>query len=305
MRKSIGLDIGGTKIACGICTEEGQLLGKVEVPTRTDNKETVFSSVQQAIHLALEQTRTSLKEIKGIGVGVPGKVDRTRGIAVYQNNLPWKNFPVVSALQEALSIEHVVLDNDVYMAAYAEWNDAGARKDQIFSYITVSTGISSSSIMNGSFIQGAGFAGELGLIPVYSSLRKSEAVPVDRLEFTSSGFHLQELGRERLQNKQLTTKDLFAAYHENKPESVEIIQAAALSIAHGLYSLICLLDPHRIHFGGSVMIHNPFFLDLILERLEKLMLPEQKHILDHIYLSRLGQNNGVLGAGMRIFENGS
>lgn len=302
MKTAIGLDIGGTKIAAGVCTEEGKLLKKVEIPSDTSSREAMFQSVKEAIYLVLEKNQILMSDVLGIGVGVPGKVDRVQGIAIYQNNLPWAHFPVAERLQNAFQIENVVIDNDVYMAAYAEWIQAGAKIEGIFSYVTVSTGISSSSIMNGDFIQGDGFAGEMGLIPVYSALLSEHEVPVGRLEFTSSGSHLQKYGRKLLDCPELTTKDLFMAYKEGNPKAAEILTAAATSIALGLYSLVCILDPYRIHFGGSVMIHNPFFLELIIQELEKLVIPEQQQILENIYLSKLEQDNGVLGAGLKVFE---
>ena len=51
------------------------------------------------------------------------------------------------------------------MAAYAEWRATHVKEDKTFVYVTISTGISCSIIHRGSFL-GAGFAGELGLIPV-------------------------------------------------------------------------------------------------------------------------------------------
>ena len=55
-------------------------------------------------------------------------------------------------------------------------------------------------------------------------------------------------------------------------------------------------------FGGSVIVKNPFLLELIKEKLKIYQLPEQQHLLDQMSISTLAQNNGVIGAGLRVFE---
>ena len=88
MKKAIGIDIGGTKIAAGIITEKGELLKRTEVKSDPSDREKMFSRVVEAVELLLMESSLSITDIAGIGVGVPGKVDREKRIAVFQNNLP-------------------------------------------------------------------------------------------------------------------------------------------------------------------------------------------------------------------------
>lgn len=55
-------------------------------------------------------------------------------------------------------------------------------------------------------------------------------------------------------------------------------------------------------FGGSVIVKNPFLLELIKVKLKSFQLPEQQHLLEQMSISTLAQNNGVVGAGLRVFE---
>lgn len=295
MNYVIGLDIGGTKVAAAVCTGDGKLLKKVEVSSVVTTRETMYRCVEEAVLKALEINDLKIDNIDGIGVGVPGKVDRENGIAIYQNNLPWRNFPIKERLIESFHTNNIVIDNDVYMAAFAEWNEAGRNNNETFTYITISTGICSSTIVNGSFLRGAGFAGEIGLCPI-SNFKNG---PVRRLEFLASGVGLQKEGGVVFNNPNLETKDIFQMYQSGNKEAKMIIEQAADNISQGVYSIICILNPHRIHFGGSVMVHNHFFLNLIANRLERLVIEEQSDILNNLFISTLGQDNGVLGAGLR------
>ncbi|MCH1624152.1 ROK family protein [Ferdinandcohnia quinoae] len=299
MKQAIGIDIGGTKIAAGIVTESGNLLHRTEVKSDPSNREKMFAKVVEAVELVLEKSSLSISDIAGLGIGVPGKVDRENGVAVFQNNLPWRNFPLSKRLSDHFVIERITTDNDVYMAAFAEWRHSGTLNNETFVYVTVSTGISSTIIQNGSFFRGAGFAGELGLIPVLSIRNQNEN---KRLEKVAAGPAIQQMAREDLKEEQLLTKDVFGGYHKGKLELKKIIEEVADNIAQGLYSISCLIDPHKIVFGGSVMVNNPFLLELIKEKLQIYQIPEQHHVLEQMRISTLKQDNGVVGAGQRVFE---
>jgi glucokinase len=287
MKKAIGIDIGGTKIAAGIISEEGELLYRSEVKSDPSDCENMFKQVVTAVEQVLEGT--SISEVEGIGVGVPGKVDRENGIAVFQNNLPWQQFPIADRLQEQFGAKPITIDNDVYMAAYAEWKAAQGKTNETFVYVTISTGIACSIIHHGSFFRGAGFAGELGLIPVLSKEGN------ERLEKIAAGPGIQKIAG-------IPTKDVFTGYLNGSQEFQSIIDEVTGHLAQGLYSISSLIDPHKMVFGGSVIVNNPFMLELIKERLKIYQIPEQQHLLDQMSISTLAQNNGVVGAGLRVFE---
>jgi glucokinase len=296
MKKAIGIDIGGTKIAAGIISETGELFERTEVKSDSSDREKMFAKVVEAVEQVLGKSSISITDIEGIGVGVPGKVDREKGIAVFQNNLPWKQFPITTRLQEQFGSVRITIDNDVYMAAFSEWKAAQVNSVETFVYVTISTGISCSIIHQGSFFRGAGFAGELGLIPVLSSGAN------ERLEKIAAGPGIQKLAEKGLKVEQISTQDVFRGYLNGEQEYQPIIDEVTDHLAQGLYAISCLLDPHKMVFGGSVIVNNPFLIELIKEKLKVYQLPEQQHLLGEMSISTLAQNNGVVGAGLRVFE---
>lgn len=299
MKKSLGIDIGGTKIAAGIITEAGELLTFAEVKSDPTDREKMFLQVVKVIEQVIRESNISIMDIEGIGVGVPGKVDRENGIAVYQNNLPWGQFPLVARLRETFGIQQIIIDNDVYMAAFAEWKAAKGKSFETFTYVTISTGISCSIIHNGAYLRGAGFAGELGLMPVLSKAAGSEN---KRLEKIAAGPAIQELAKKTIRVSHISTKDVFTGYTDGDLDYQAIIDEVTDNLAQGVYSISCLLDPHKMVFGGSVIVNNPYLLDLIKDKLQVYQLSEQQHILEQMSVSTLAQNNGIVGAGLRVFE---
>lgn len=299
MKKAIALDIGGTKIAAAMASESGELSHRLELKSDVTNAETLFEQVVQLINQLLTDSNTTLAEISGIGVGVPGKVDLANGIAVFQNNIPWKSFPVIRRLKEVFDVETIVMDNDVYMAAYAEWKMAQMSKKETFVYMTISTGISCTTIHNGEFLRGAGFAGELGLIQVLS---KSNGSKNERLEQVGAGPAIQRLAEKKLHLEKTTTKDVFENYANGVAGYAAIIEEIADNLAQGVYAITSLIDPDKIVFGGSVIVHNPFLLCNIKEKLKNYLIEEQKNMLDRLFISQIAQNNGILGAGLSVFK---
>lgn len=299
MKKAIGIDVGGTKVAAGIVSETGELLFRSEVKSDPSDKEKMFSRVVDAVEQVMEASSLSMSDFEGIGAGIPGKVDRERGIAVFQNNLPWAQFPIAGRLQKKFGPKRIVIDNDVYTAAFAEWKAAGGSKDETFVYVTISTGISCSIIHKGSFFRGAGFAGEIGLMPVLSETVHNEN---KRLEKVAAGPAIQRYAETSLKRDGLSTEEVFRGYLEGGQEFQPIIDETANALAQGLYAISCLVDPHKMVFGGSVIVHNPFLLDLVKQKLKDYQIPEQQHLLKHMNISTLRQDNGVVGAGLRVFD---
>ncbi|NBJ68841.1 MULTISPECIES: ROK family protein [Clostridia] len=297
MTYTIGVDIGGTKVATAIVDQYGSMISKKEVISNPIGKEEMFLQVIKSIDAVLDTSNLTKDSISRIGVGVPGKVDSEKGIAVFQNNLPWRNFPLVDRLREHFLTQDIVIDNDVYMAAYAEWRKLCACKQDTFVYVTVSTGISCSTIHHSSFLRGGGFAGELGLYPVISN---SSPNGINQLEQVASGLAIQKLAQKQFGNKHMTTRDLFNEFHKDNKIAKEIIKDVTESLAHAIYALVCLLDPNKIVLGGGVINHQPFLLNLVKNKLKRFLMVEQQHVLRGISTSYYKGDSGIIGAAMRI-----
>lgn len=297
MNYSIGLDIGGTKIAAGIVDEEGNIFSEVKLLSKTKEKEAMFEQVLKSLEKTLSNFEGNKEKILGIGIGLPGKVDREDGVAIYQNNLPWTNFPLKKRLSEHYPNMEIRIDNDVAAAAYGEHFLNRVKKEELFTYITVSTGVSSASIVNNELIKGKGFSGELGLIPVVSELDNHE---LKLLEKCTSGLAIEKYGREAYNNSTLTTKDIFEKYHNGEEKAIRIIEGVAKSLAYGFVSIISLLDPEKIIVGGSVAVHQPSLIDLVKTELKKMLIEAQFDAIDRISVST-NPDSALIGSASLLF----
>lgn len=294
LKKAIGVDIGGTKIAVAIVNEDGSIYERVNVATDTTSAEALFTTLVKTIDKVLDFSGMKIEQFSGIGIGLPGKVDEKNGIAVFQNNIPWANFPIVERLQKVYPDVKIRIDNDVKVAAYAEYVLSNLDKDEMFGYLTISTGIACTNILNHQIIRGAGFSGEIGFIPVPSS---TGLKPVEKV---AAGPAIQHFGQELYKDSSLTTADIFERWQQCDWEATQVIEQSITGVTLALYSMICLLDPKVIILGGSVALNNPKYVERLKSSLERLMHPEQTHVLENIRISDLEGRNGIVGAGFLV-----
>ena len=296
MKVAVGVDIGGTKVAVALINEKGEIVSRSQRPSQTESAEGLYQGVVKLIQEVLEENDLRIQDTYGIGVGLPGKVDVENGVAVFQNNIPWANFPVVERLKQTFGDIPVRIDNDVKVAAYAEYRLLHLKSSDMFGYVTVSTGIAATNIVNNTILRGEGFSGEIGFlkVPYFECL--------ESLEGACSGVAIERTGRELYEDVALTTKDVFEKWRSGEEAANRIIEETAKGLASALHGMVCLLDPKVIVFGGSVSNYNPDFIELIKEELGLLLHHEQKHILENIKASTIKGDNGIIGAGLLVVE---
>lgn len=290
MAKVLVADIGGTKIAAGLSDESGRLFIRTEVKSAAHNAEAMFESLYNAFLDVLHQGKTADKEIDVIALGVPGVVDTLNGVAVFQNNLPWRNFPLANRLRSIFPNARIIMDNDVYMAAFGEWKAQNLEKET-FAYVTVSTGISACILHEGRFIRGVGLAGEIGFFVMED---KDE---LKTLESVASGPAMEAEAKRVLEDPAITTKRLMELYEGLDPKASVIVQQSAKYIARGLHQLFTVLDPHAVVLGGGVINNQVSFFKLIQKELERLSdNPIQKGLSSRLKPSHYKGDAGLRGA---------
>lgn len=164
----LGVDVGGTTIAAGAVTAEGEVVLEERVPTHRDGR---GRAVECLISL-LERVRTGAERlghpIDGIGVGVPGPVDTVAGrIGEHVPHVPELAGRALAAELRARFALPAFVDNDVNALALAEWRYGAGRRAASLVVLAPGTGFGAGIVLDGRLVRGAsGFGGELGHIPV-------------------------------------------------------------------------------------------------------------------------------------------
>src|SRR5690242_9459865 len=110
----VGVDLGGTSMRAGVLDKKGNLLSMEKRKTHPElGAAGVLERLVKTIGNAAQGAGVKLKDIDGIGIGVPGPIDSAKGIVRVAVNLgkDWTNYPLAKKLETELHIP-VYLDND-------------------------------------------------------------------------------------------------------------------------------------------------------------------------------------------------
>jgi glucokinase len=165
---TLGVDIGGTKVAAGFVDAEGAILfqTRVAMPARGTAAEG-FAAVQSAIESVLATQPEARSNLAGIGICAPGPLDPATGVILNPPNVPcWRNFPLAAEVQRVFG-HSARVDNDGNAAALAEalWG-AGVGYRNVF-YATLGTGIGTGIVFDRKIYHGrTGSAAEGGHVTI-------------------------------------------------------------------------------------------------------------------------------------------
>jgi glucokinase len=164
---SIGVDLGGTNLRIAAVDADGSLLEKITLGTQVSRgREFVVNEMCDAIKSLLDRY-TNKGTLCGVGIGIPGIIDKRTGMLRESPNLPgWHDYPVRDDISNRLGTE-VILENDANVAAFGEnWLGAGSGYDEMC-MITLGTGVGGGLVLRGHVWLGMnGMAGEIGHVTV-------------------------------------------------------------------------------------------------------------------------------------------
>lgn len=179
---------------------------------------------------------------------------------------------------------NIVLEHDVAAATLGEWTIRDLT-DELFVYVTISTGIAARMIHQGEQLNGMGFAGEIGFFPV------GEA----DVETTASGSAMEKELSQLYDN--ITLQEAFSRWTGGDKELDAYFDEKASVLASSIFHVMGLLDPHKVVLGGGVINKQPAFYQLILEKFQLLCKhPMQKDWKARIETSLLLGDSGLYGA---------
>ena len=310
---TLGIDIGGTKVAAGLVDAAGNILFQTRVPmVATGDAATGFGAVVNAINAVFSARPEARTALAGIGVCSPGPLDPRTGIVINPPNLPcWRNFPLAGELQKVFGVPARV-DNDANAAGLAEaiWG-AGVGYRDVF-YATLGTGIGTGIIFDKKIYHGrTGSAAEGGHVTIDYHGPKCGCGKNGCIEILCSGPSIAGRARARLSepgqngSRMLTLaggkiEDVQAetvgeAFRQGDQLAREVLQETADLLAIWLGNIIDLLEPEVIIFGGGVSLLMSAFFENIREQLPRWCInPRPKEI--PIVLAKYGSDAGVAGA---------
>jgi glucokinase len=288
---TLGIDIGGTKIAGGLVSPEGELLERVEQPTDASDPEAIIASV-----LDIQKILSSSSQTSEVGVAVAAFLDANRETLYFSPNISWTNFPLKARLQEVLD-RPVVLENDANAAGWAEFRFGAARASRSMIMLTMGTGIGGAVVDSGRLMVGSfGSAGELGHIIIEPGGLECGCGNRGCLEQYASGTALMREARARLGEQTLTSGELAVLLERGDPSAMEAFTAVCDAMGRGITSLVAVTDPDMVVIGGGVAKAGTLLRETIAQSFHFHYGSRNKRPIAEIAIATLGNMAGIIGA---------
>lgn len=263
---AIGVDLGGTNLRIAAVDETGKLLEKVTTGTQVAlGRDHVITEMCDAIK-TLAAKFGSTADLIGVGIGVPGIIDKRTGMLRESPNLPgWHDYPVRDEIERRLQ-SPVVLENDANAAAVGEnWLGAAKGFDDML-MITLGTGVGGGIVLRGQAWHGmTGMAGELGHITVDPNGPRCKCGNNGCVEQYSSATAVVRMAREAIasgkaphlsqtasNDKEFTARGIYNLAIQGDPPSKEIFQKVGWGLGVLLADLVNAFNLHMYVIGGGV-----------------------------------------------------
>ena len=306
---SIGVDIGGTKIAAGVVDAEGRILRTARRPTPRNDATAVLAEVASVV----DELQSSVDgSIAGVGIGVAGGVDQSRSTVYFAPNLAWSQVPVRTVVEASTGLP-VVVENDGAAAAWAETRFGAGRGRSHVVMVTVGTGIGGGIVVDGHVMRGAhGVAAEIGHLNAVPDGRPCGCGRNGCWEQYASGNALVRGARE-LASERRHEAGALLALGDGTPEGVQgshITQAAQMGdpvaveafanvgtwLGRGLADLTAIVDPDAFVIGGGVSEAGDLLLASARRTLSEKVFGGTNRPLPQLLVARLGNDAGIVGA---------
>jgi len=299
---TIGVDIGGTKVAAAVVSASGEIGRKARVPMNAAGSAAEgFASVAAV----LEELLSGLPDVQGIGLCSPGPLDPRTGIVLNPPNLPcWRNFALAAEVERAFGVRACV-DNDANAAGLAEaiWG-AGAGCTNVF-YATLGTGIGSGIVFDRKIYHGrTGSAAEGGHVTIDFHGPKCGCGKMGCIEALASGPAIarraQEAGSPRMIGlaggvEQIRAEHVAQAFREGDAGARKVLEETAHLLTVWLGNVVDLLEPDVIVVGGGMAeMMSPFFAGM--SRNLPCWSINQRADEIPIVMARYGADAGIAGA---------
>ena len=302
---AIGIDIGGTKIAGALVTEDGEIIVEDRRPTPAGDPTAIVEIV-----VGMIERLSAGHTVVAAGVAAAGFIDAAQSTVYYAPNINWRNEPFQQRLNDRLDIA-VTFDNDANAAGWAEFRYGAGRGSTDMTMLTIGTGVGGAIVSGGRLFRGGFGAGaELGHLRVvpdglpcgcgargcieqYGSGRALLRLANDIADVGGIGLPLAAARAEHGALDGAIVGQFIAA---GDAGAIHALQELGRWIGQACASLGAVLDPQLFVIGGGVAVAGDLLLDPIREAYLQHLPARGYHPEPEFLIAELVNDAGVVGA---------
>ena len=311
-RYCFGVDLGGTTVKLGVFKTDGEVLDKWEIPTiKENNGSQILPDIANSILAKMEEKNIAKDDVVGIGIGVPGPVDKD-GFVNKAVNLGWGGKVDLEGDLVKLTGIHTKGGNDANVAALGEVWKGGAEGYDDVVVVTLGTGIGGGIIVDGKILVGStGAGGEIGHIHIEDS--EPDVCGCGNygcFEQYGSATGIVRLANRRLakdeeasvlRNTEISAKSIFDALKDGDKVAGEIVELYGEYLGKGLAAVAAVTNPQIFVIGGGVSKAGDVLLPYIQKNYVKYVFHASRDA--KFALAKLGNDAGIYGAAKLVLDD--
>ena len=300
----VGVDVGGTNIKLGLVHPRGVVITRSHFPTKpfSSSKKKLIGVLAHEVKKIISSQELKIKDIAGVGIGLPGLINYDQGIVRFLPNIPgWKNVPLKSILEKKLNLP-VFVDNDVKLMTLAEWKFGAGRGIKNLICLTLGTGVGSGLILDNHLYGGAAnAAGELGHVPLNERGPACNCGGFGCFEKYVGNRSLLVLANRIMNKPNMTTPKMFALANAGNSKALKFWKEVATRMGNGLVGVVNLLNPELIVIGGGVSNNEKYLFPTIRHVIKKRAMSLQGAMVK-IKRAKFGDDAGIIGAQVLVYN---
>ena len=309
----VGVDLGGTKIQSAAVRAK-KVAGSYRTATPQTGANDVAAAIIESVQKGLAEAGASLSDLRAVGIGAPGQIDRTAGTVASSPNLPGfqaaQPVDLGPRVSKGLGGVPITLDNDVRVAILGEYRRGAGRPFKDVLGVWVGTGVGGGLILDGTLREGHGAAGEIGHTIVKPDGRMCSDGRRGHLEAYAGRGRIEARARSLVKQGEKTvlfqimkkkgrtrvSSGVIADALEQKDKMTRsLIDDAVWALGVALASAQNLLDLEAIIIGGGLgeRLGAPFVARIAKEMQPRLFVPDRPPAM---LTTEFGDLSGAVGA---------
>ena len=292
----VGVNIGSSEIQMGIVNEQNELLDVKKYPTNPKRPAAeIIEETAQNILSLLEDNKIPLEQCVGVGVGVPGTIDKRQGKVIYSNNIRWEDVALAKGLGEVIPCP-VRIANDADCAALGEAVAGAGKNYSDVVMFTLGNGVGGGVILNGEVFEGGVMGGaEIGHQVIRVNGRLCTCGRKGCLEAYVSVPALIRAASQ-VAGKEMTLENIFRKAEQGDIDMTEVVEQYTLMLGQGIVNIVNMFRPQLILIGGTMSAYADKLIEPIKEMMKEDCFGGVTSLVPEINIAELGSSAGMIGA---------
>ncbi len=318
----VGIELGVTSIDVAVCDLEATVLASYsEALDIAAGPVPVLTRAYEIIRDLLEKVDHEHGPLRGIGIGLPGPVNRTLGSVVSPPIMPgWDRYPVRDEVASYFEIPCFV-DNDVNVMALGEARAGSACGSESFLFVKIGTGIGAGIVIDGELYRGfKGSAGDIGHIGIDGETTRCSCGNRGCLEVVAGGGAIARKGRELAESgaspflaeaavrlaaedptREISAVEVGVAASQGDTAALELVIESGRHVGSVLAKLVNFFNPEMVVLGGGTVNIGDAFVAAIREMV--IRRSTQLATVDLVVRrSAFGEQSGMVGAAFMVVD---